>query len=378
MRHRKLLPALLLSLAALPGIATGQSVPYALVATSPSAPAPGDTVALALSGQWNDTCVPTTSQASVTKAGNALRVHLNYSGFSGVCGAAITPWALTLNVGTLAEGAYTVEVELVRSLLPATTIGTGAFTVAPPQESQLWVPAFWAVGSPYTLASNLTACNNSERSAFVTPIGAWDALGERAVATPPVEIASGGATVVPTNDLRPGQAVQMLALRAPGRIAFRATLQRLETVPPALPKVPESYGRVELPVFTSLFPAGATAVAGDVSLTATECAGGPEVRRRVNLTLFNAGDAAATFQVVGTAVGGGPGGGTSPLTYTVPAGSLVQFNAIPLEGLPVCQAGGAWFKVTGDQPFLAYVSTNRPETAPGILPYEIFPARLNR
>jgi hypothetical protein len=170
----------------------------------------------------------------------------------------------------------------------------------------------------------------------------------------------------------------MLALSAPGRFAFRATLERLEDVPEGSPKVPESYGRIELPVFTSLVPAGLTAVAGDVALTPTECSGPAESRRRVNLTIFNAGEKGATFTVVGTAVSAGPGAPGAAQTYTVPARSLVQFNALPVDAFPVCQPGGAWLRITGDQPFLAYVSTARPQTVPGILPYEIFPARLDR
>ena len=98
----------------------------------------------------------------------------------------------------------------------------------------------------------------------------------------------------------------------------------------------------------------------------------------MNLTLFNAGSEAATFHVSAIAVGGGPGGSSPDQEYQVPANSLVQFNAISLENLPVCQPGGAWFQITGDQPFLAYVSTVRPESLAGVLPYEIFPARADR
>ena len=75
----------------------------------------------------------------------------------------------------------------------------------------------------------------------------------------------------------------------------------------------------------------------------------------------------------------GPGGGSPPeRAYEVPAKSLVQFNALSLVGLPVCDTGGAWFRISGDQPFLAYISTVRPENVPGVLPYEIFPARADR
>ena len=157
--------------------------------------------------------------------------------------------------------------------------------------------------------------------------------------------------------------------------ALRATLERLESVPEGLPKPPMALGRVELPVFKELVPAGMTAVAGDISFSAEECASEAPARRRINLTVFNSGDSAASF-VVGTP--NGPGLLPYPMTFQVPGRSLVQFNDLPSKGLPVCSPGGAFVSVTADQPFLAYVSTSRPETVPGVLPYEIFPASLGR
>ena len=171
----------------------------------------------------------------------------------------------------------------------------------------------------------------------------------------------------------------MLSLRAPRRVALRATLERLETVPEGLPKVPESLGRVELPVFTELFPAGSTAVAGDVSLSALECASGPEARRRVNLTLFNAGSRGGDVPRLGDRRGRrsrrkqpGPGvPGPGEIAHPVQ-------RASPSRTSPSATPGGAWFQITGDQPFLAYISTVRPENLAGVLPYEIFPARADR
>ena len=161
----------------------------------------------------------------------------------------------------------------------------------------------------------------------------------------------------------------MLSLAAPRRVALRATLERLETVPDGFPKVPESLGRVELPVFTELFPAGSTAVAGDVSLSALECASGPEARRRVNLTLFNAGTETATFGVsansVMTASRRRQPASSSTKSRRSPSSSSTRSRS---QGLPVCDAGGAWFRITGDQPFLAYISTVRPENLAGVLP----------
>ena len=378
MKYQTLLPLLLLSLAAsFAAPAPAQALPTVVLATVPANPAPGDLVVLHFSGQWPDSCVPESSRTTLTKSGSLLGVHFNYSGFSGACATAVTPWALDVPAGKLADGTYTVDVTLVRSLMPAVTIGTGSFTVAPLPEATVWLPGFQAPGAVTSLVSTLTAYNQNDNAATVTYLGAWDALGAHTTPSP-VELAAHTSGILDSRSLRAGQPVQMLSLRAPRRVALRATLERLETVPEGLPKVPESLGRVELPVFTEIFPAGSTAVAGDVSLSALECASGPEGRRRVNLTLFNAGSQAATFHVSAIAVGSGPGGSSPDQQYQVPAKSLIQFNALSLENLPVCTPGGAWFQITGDQPFLAYISTVRPENLAGVLPYEIFPARADR
>lgn len=378
MKQHTILPVLLLSLtASFAAPASAQTYPTVDVATAPASPAPGEIVVLKLSGQWPDGCVPEAARTSLAQEGTLLRVTFNYSGYSAACTAVITPWSLDVSAGELAAGSYTVEVIRTRTLMLAEKIGEGDFTVAPLPEATVWLPGFSAPGATYSLASTLTAFNNTDSVAAITYVGAWDALGQ--YETPdPVTLAAHTSGILDSRSLRAGQAVQMLSLRAPRRVALRATLERLETVPEGLPKVPESLGRVELPVFTELFPAGSTAVAGDVSLSALECASGPEARRRVNLTLFNAGTEAATFRVSALSVASGPGGSTPEQEYAVPAQSLVQFNALSLEGLPVCAAGGAWFQITGDQPFLAYVSTVRPENLSGVLPYEIFPARADR
>ena len=306
MKYQTLLPLLLLSLAAsFAAPAPAQSLDP--IATVPTAPAPGDSVVLHLSGQWPDGCVPEAARTTLTQEGSILRVNFNYSGFSGVCTMATTPWTLDVPAGKLAAGTYTVEVTRSRTLMPTETIGTGSFTVAPLPETTVWLPGFWAPGTTFSLASTLTAFNNTENAVAVAFLGAWDALG-RHTTPPPVELAAHTSGILDSRSLRAGHPVQMLSLRAPRRVALRATLERLETVPEGLPKVPELLGRVELPVFTEIFPAGSTAVAGDVSLSALECASGPEARRRVNLTLFNAGSQSATFRVSAVSVGGGPGG----------------------------------------------------------------------
>lgn len=377
MRHKTPLPLLLLALTAAVFPAAAQTLPSVSIATFPAAPAPGDEIVLKLSGQWPDGCVPETGRTKLTTNGTKLHVNFNYSGIPGPCTAAVTPWTLDVPVGALDAGTYAVEVTRTRTFSAPEPIGSGSFSVVPLAASTVYVPGFFAPGAAISMASTLTAYNNTDKNVTIEFAGAWDGLG--AAETPAdVPVGPNSAVVLESRKLREGQHVQMLAITAPRRVALRATLERLETVPEELAKVPESLGRLELPVFGELFPAGMTAVAGDVSLSASECADGATSRRRVNLTLFNAGEADATFHVSTVSAMTGPGLPSMEREYTVPAASVVQFNELPLQGLPVCLAGGAWFRITGDQPFLAYISTVRPETLPGVLPYEIFPAKLDR
>ena len=354
-----------------------QTYPTVSVATYPAAPAPGEPLTVKLSGIWNDGCVPETSaKVTVARSGTIFLVDLSYAGFSGACTAALTPWALNIFFEPLNEGTYTVEV--ARSdAIASRTIGSGTFTVAPPATTLFWVPGFSAVGALGALQSTLGATNPTATAAVVTPLAAYDGAGERLHPFPPVTIAPGATSAIDTRALPPGQAVQMLLFSAPSRVVFHPTLEWLQDVGGS-PVIPASYGRVETPLFTDLFPAGMTTFAGDLVFTPYECT--PSARRRVNLTVFNAGQSAATVQVTAVSPAGAVPG--FALTYSVPARSLVQFNALPTDALPVCQSGGYWagvfLKITVDRPYLAYVSTVRPETFPEILPFEIFAARFER
>lgn len=145
-------------------------------------------------------------------------------------------------------------------------------------------------------------------------------------------------------------------------------------------------GQVVLPVFRGLFPAGSTAIAGSVELgrlTKSQlCASyAREYRRRVNVTLFNAGDAEATFQISEFPFRATP----TPLyetTTRVGAKRVLQINNIfvPTEDSPDISApisGSAiWFKVTADQPFLYYVSTVFDDAAPEAAPFQVYKPSL--
>lgn len=149
-------------------------------------------------------------------------------------------------------------------------------------------------------------------------------------------------------------------------------------------KVPQ--GQVALPVFRSLFPAGRTAIAGAVELgrlmDSPYC---PEAarkyQRRVNVTLFNAGDAEATFVVTELPLNGI----TTPLyetTRMVGAKRVLQINSIPvpMEDSPEIagpiNGDAIWFKVTANQPFLFYVSTVFEDPEPGAAAFQVYTPSL--
>lgn len=145
-------------------------------------------------------------------------------------------------------------------------------------------------------------------------------------------------------------------------------------------KVPQ--GQVALPVFRSLFPAGRTAIAGAVELgrlmDSPYCPeAAREYRRRVNVTLFNAGDAEANFVVTELPLNGI----ATPLyetTRMVGAKRVLQINSIPVptEDSPdiagPINGDSIWFKVTASQPFPFYVSTVFEDPEPGAAAFQVY------
>ncbi|HEY3350697.1 MAG TPA: hypothetical protein VGM13_13055 [Thermoanaerobaculia bacterium] len=125
-------------------------------------------------------------------------------------------------------------------------------------------------------------------------------------------------------------------------------------------------GSAPLPVFRGFFPANSTVVAGPVDLGSLDhpgtCITGPMAhRRRVNVTLFNAGLAEARVTLVARR----SYAFSYPIyeeTVTVPLLEVRQLNSvpIPLASYPPDHVGydeRAWLSITSTQPFLAYVST---------------------
>ncbi len=185
-----------------------------------------------------------------------------------------------------------------------------------------------------------------------------------------------------------GVELGILAVKASPGIVVRSDVQRVvyrcECDGPGCMSYPE--GEVATPVYWALFPAGRTAVSGAVELgyfgASPTC--GKEYRRRVNVTLFNAGIGPSTFVVKVI-----PFRSSSTPLYesqvSVGAKDVVQINSIavptePSDALLYGDGGGVgyrvWITITADQPFLSYVSTIFDDPEPGALPFEVYPSYL--
>lgn len=145
-----------------------------------------------------------------------------------------------------------------------------------------------------------------------------------------------------------------------------------------------SQGRSAIPVFEELFPAGRSVICGEVNLGAPrQICGKPanqQYPRRVNVTLFNAGSAPATFKVEAIPLYTDP----DPIfsqTVTVAAKDVIQLNDVPI---PRIENGHmtvdfdvyVWIRIHCDQPFLAYASSIFEGGATGSMPFEVFTPRL--
>lgn len=146
-------------------------------------------------------------------------------------------------------------------------------------------------------------------------------------------------------------------------------------VSPSVTVVP--LARWPLPIFHGAFNAGATVVTGAISLGNIGCVpSGREYLRRVNVTLFNAGTASATFLVTARAYDDA----LSPPIFTrsvaVAPKDVLQLNAIQNDFSPEQLKGDpevrVWILVTADQPFLAYTSAIFNAAPDGQPPFEVF------
>jgi hypothetical protein len=86
-------------------LASHAALASAEIAIMPPAPTELDAIATTQAGTWPYTCVPVPESWQL--AGAVLRIDLVTSG---ACFAALTDYEATTEIGTLAAGAYTVEV----------------------------------------------------------------------------------------------------------------------------------------------------------------------------------------------------------------------------------------------------------------------------
>lgn len=261
------------------------------------------------------------------------------------------------------------------------TVSESTITPNPVDQGQLsapirtvYVPGALA-GSDPQIWTVVWAHNNGSSDATVRLLTAWDPAGEHDLTlNDPITIAAGDAAYLYAHTHpSPREGVQFLALSLAPGITIRPLLQRTQGE--------DSAGALTLPTFTDLLPAGTTTIAGNFRSSHAECAPSG-VPRRLNVTLFNAGDAPATFHVVvqtrdnGIDTGPSYPGRPTEADYLVPGRSVRQINGVPYDVDVLCGGRGwemGWVEITADQPYLAYASTVR-QDAPGILPYEVFPA----
>ncbi len=186
----------------------------------------------------------------------------------------------------------------------------------------------------------------------------------------------------------PRNGLAMLVLETSRTLIARPTVSLVHLPPfgycgPGALEVPQ--GRVPLPVFENLFPAGSTVAFGEIDLgnpSIGYCASGNQrYPRRVNVTLFNGGDAPASFRI---RVKAGVNRPEDFYEQTVSVGpkEIIQVNRLPLDLDEVASrtegesVAPAWVLLTADQPYIAYVSSVFDDPEPGAMPMEVYPPRL--
>lgn len=232
--------------------------------------------------------------------------------------------------------------------------------------------------------STMSAFNPTDSPASVVDVAVY---GKGAVLNqvprPPIQPHQGGG-LGPSVASQPDRGVGFLELRTSPDLVFHADVQRQternDNTPTGTVSV---HGQVSIPFYRALFPAGSVAVSGSVELGQFGYFGfSPELqrRRRMNVTLFNAGGAPATF-VVRTFP---HHQSASPLTeqmVNVEPKDVFQINGFPIPTessllISAFYGNQIWVTITADQPFLSYVSTIFNAVEPGDLPFQVYPSYL--
>ena len=360
------------------GFRTLQAQPTATVTVTPANPTTDDHVVAHLFGNWPDSCAPGAGlPPHFSSLAHQFSITFNSVSSTVGCTAVITSWTLDVPLGVLAAGSYSVSSALLRPFMAAEPLAALTFNVTPPQKSIVYAAAFLAQRE-VTLSSRLTAYNNGANTAILEPLASYDADGAHSLTgLTPITLAPGEAASIDTGALRAGNSLQIVALRTPTHVAFRPVLERSTLVDGRI----VSQGRLPLPLFRELVPAGATAVSGDARLfesTAAGCGDSHARIRRANLTLFNAGKSSADFTVELVEPSASGTHTISTTHYEVSAETTRQFNSF-ISASDLCAAGSSgnvWFRITTGQPSLAYVSTTIDDPEVGSIPYEVYPANI--
>lgn len=207
------------------------------------------------------------------------------------------------------------------------------------------------------------------------------------VSQPPIQPNIGNA-LVPSVVPFPDRGVGFLELHTSPGLVFDAEVQRVtDRCAVGFPQCdPLVHGQVGIPLYRALFPPGSVAVSGAVELGQFGLPTSvypPEVqrRRRVNVTLFNAGDAPATF-VVRTFAHHLSATSLAEQTVLVEPKDVLQINGFPVptesSALMLTFNGGnqIWVTTTANQPFLSYVSTIFDGVDALDLPFQVYPSYL--
>lgn len=251
-------------------------------------------------------------------------------------------------------------------------------------EDHVFVPCFEAV---YSLdsegrrewVSHVHAFNATTQTAFVrlvavhVPVGFDDQypLSQRSYAP-------GTGAVMP---LIRGRQPFFNEFEVPPGVVVSAEVEKVFAKPCAIDPTILGQGRVPLPVYRGLFPAGIhvvtnTIALGNPRLTPDCVAENEKYFRRVNVTLFNGGDEPGTFTIKVLPLWNTP----TPIyetTVTLAAKEVRQVNRLPIPIVDSPETFSwsgvfVWMVVTCDQPFLGYASTIFDDPEPGAQPFEVF------
>lgn len=255
----------------------------------------------------------------------------------------------------------------------------------------VYVPGFEAtfwISSPSSdyskrWSSQVVGLNTSSQIQRVTNRNVFVGLGQ---AVPPVGgrgiLLPGSGEEVP---IARGTLPVINELDVPEGVVISAEVELIYTesgcVSDLSPAVVIPQGRAPLPIYRGLFPAASTVVTNEISLgnptlPSTCATPNQNYLRRVNVTLFNGGDAPGTFVIRAMP----RRGSATPLletSVTLGPKEVRQVNRLPIPVVvddTTKYIGGVsvWLTVTCDQPFVGYASALFDDPEPGALPFEVF------